>query len=578
MKKIDQLKIAISLHGIAHLLGFKPSTLAYILYKLPDSEKYTIFSIPKRQGGSRIITSPCPKLKNVQQRLSVLLQDCIDEINSANSRTNKLSHGFRRKKSIITNSMKHRNKNYVFNIDLDNFFGEINFGRVRGYFIKNRDFELNPTIATILAQICCFNDYLPQGSPSSPVISNLIGHIIDIRLAKLAYKSGCHYSRYVDDLTFSTNKNTFPAKIAIKDKQSENHWLPGKSLENILNKSGFSINQKKTRMQYRTSRQEVTGLVVNSKVNTRPEYWRTARAMAHTLFKSGSYTRKVTKTDTNGNIIEENIVGTIEQLNGILNFINQLDKHNNRITYQNSKRRDSKTKAIPHNSREITYRNFLYYKYFFAAKLPILLTEGKTDYTYIKFSLLSLFKNHPKLAEQNPKGKVNIKLSAFKYSKTTDYICNLSGGSNQLAKFIYNYKKISSVFLNHPKAPVIILIDNDSGSKTIFSAIKQVTNSKHDIDGNAPFYHVYKNIYVVPIPKLNNKDTSIEDYFDKNTLRTTIRGKSFSKKNEFETKQHYGKHVFSTEVVSKNYTQINFNKFNIILDNITQAIVHFQST
>ena len=97
----------------------------------------------------------------------------------------QLAHGFKRGRSIVTNATKHKRRRFVFNIDIKNFFGTINFGRVRGFFIKNADFALHPSVATIVAQIACHENALPQGSPCSPVISNLIGSVLDIHLCKL---------------------------------------------------------------------------------------------------------------------------------------------------------------------------------------------------------------------------------------------------------------------------------------------------------------------------------------------------------------------------------------------------------
>ena len=78
--------------------------------------------------------------------------------------------------------------------------------------MKNRDFGLHERVATVVAQIACHDNSLPQGSPCSPVLSNLIGHVMDIRVVRLASKAGCIYSRYADDLTFSTNRAQFPSK------------------------------------------------------------------------------------------------------------------------------------------------------------------------------------------------------------------------------------------------------------------------------------------------------------------------------------------------------------------------------
>src|SRR5271163_1059467 len=121
MSSIDKLKSATTLSDVANLLGFKPSTLSYILFKVPAAAKYGTFEIPKRNGGTRIIKAPIDTLKAIQQKISVLLQDCVDDINKVTGRKDRVAHGFKRDKSIITNAREHRNRRYVFNIDLEDF-------------------------------------------------------------------------------------------------------------------------------------------------------------------------------------------------------------------------------------------------------------------------------------------------------------------------------------------------------------------------------------------------------------------------------------------------------------------------
>lgn len=247
---LETLRSASSLNDLAGVLGFKPKKLAYILYKQNDSSKYKEFQIPKRAGGFRHISAPSGGLKLLQGRLAELLQNCQEELEQQmeSQKGNSISHGFKRQRSIYTNARQHRNRRYVFNIDLHDFFGTIHFGRVRGFFIKDKRFKLDPKVATIIAQIACFRNCLPQGSPCSPIISNLVGHILDIQLVKIASRAGCVYTRYADDLTFSTNKRCFPSSIAIKSEDSEHAWMPGPELLRVLNHSGFKVNPKKTRM------------------------------------------------------------------------------------------------------------------------------------------------------------------------------------------------------------------------------------------------------------------------------------------------------------------------------------------
>lgn len=109
--------------------------------------------------------------------------------------------------------------------------------------------------------------------------------MLDVRLAQLAKQYQLTYSRYADDITFSTGRKDFPAAVAAPVTADSPQWAPGTALANIIQKSGFVINPDKTRMQFKMSRQLVTGLTVNTKVNVRPEYYRFARSMCHSLFK-----------------------------------------------------------------------------------------------------------------------------------------------------------------------------------------------------------------------------------------------------------------------------------------------------
>ena len=200
-----------------------------------------------------------------------------------------LSHGFRRGHSIVTNARPHHGRRFVLNLDLKDFFPSFNFGRVRGFFIKSKAFELNEKVATLIAQIACYQNALPQGSPCSPVISDLLAHLLDVRLAKLAKKERVTYSRYADDLTFSTNQKSFPSALAVQNPEDAELWGLGEELVNRITDAGFAVNPDKTRMQLRTSRQLVTSLTVNAKVNVRKEYYKRTRAMCDALFKTGQY-------------------------------------------------------------------------------------------------------------------------------------------------------------------------------------------------------------------------------------------------------------------------------------------------
>ena len=179
------------------------------------------------------------------------------------------------------------------NLDLEDFFPTFHFGRVRGFFLKDKEFQLEEQVATTIAQIACDGVALPQGSPCSPVISELIGQILDLRLLRFAKKYGVRYSRYADDITFSTNQKHFPVALAVQDSKDLSSWTLGNDLVHEIEAAGFKINTGKTRMHCRGSRQMVAGLVVNEKANIRSEYYRKARAMCDSLFQTGTYFRSL---------------------------------------------------------------------------------------------------------------------------------------------------------------------------------------------------------------------------------------------------------------------------------------------
>ncbi len=139
-------------------------------------------------------------------------------------------------------------------------------------------FEYQPEVATLLAQLCCHNNELPQGAPTSPIITNYICRRLDTELGRLAKAERCYYSRYADDLCFSTDRTVFPAHIAtVSDGTSE----AGHAITEIVKGNGFTLNDEKTRLMRRTQRQRITGLVVNEQLNLPREYVRELRGLLY---------------------------------------------------------------------------------------------------------------------------------------------------------------------------------------------------------------------------------------------------------------------------------------------------------
>ncbi|WP_068324076.1 retron Ec67 family RNA-directed DNA polymerase/endonuclease [Polynucleobacter yangtzensis] len=579
MTLLAGLKSARTIQDVARLLNTKASALAFMLYKESPDTLYTEFSIPKKYGGFRAIAAPIPKLKLVQRKLADILQICLQEINEKENYSDKVAHGFKRGRSIVTNAQCHKRKRLVFNLDLEDYFGSINFGRVRGFFMADRNFQLHPSTATILAQIACYKNSLPQGSPCSPIISNLVGNILDVRLVRLAKESGLTYTRYADDLTFSTNAQSFPESIAVSSADSLHSWMVGKGLNELIERSGFRVNSSKVRVQYRHSRQEVTGLVVNKRVNIPSTYRRKVRAMVYSLVTEGYFEfKEIGEKDAES--AQPTKKGSLNQLHGMLSYIYQLDSSNRKeLSAANFK--DGvpvSERDVPLTTTEKVFRRFLFFKNFYSTQKPVIICEGKTDNIYLHYALLSLATRFPNLVVKQAQ-KYSFAFSLHRYSRSsTERILGIQGGSGDLKMFMLNYLTSYNFFkVKVKKQPVILLIDNDDGANDIFSMAKNYLGYKPT--GQEPFLHVDGNLYLMPTPLLNSRTKStIEDFFDDKVKSVQVSGRSFDPKRKHNgSASTYGKNEFAREVVAKQANSIDFSKFSYVFKNIEDIIADFQS-
>lgn len=547
-------------NDFAKFIGVKLQTLTYLLYIKKIDNCYNTLEIPKKNGDTRTICVPNKNLKKVQKKLYNKLSTYYDEIKTQNNFTSKISHGFEKNRSIVTNAEVHKNKRYVVNLDLLVFFPSINFGRVRSYFIKNNYFEINDDIATILAQLTCYKGTLPQGASTSPLIANMICNIMDIRILKIAKKYRLDYTRYADDLTFSTNNKYF---LNDYDKFLED-------IKNIIHRSGFELNSKKTRLLFSNSRQEVTGLVVNKKISVPKEYYKNTRAMAHSLYKNGYF------------LIDDE-VGTIEQLEGRFSFINQINLYNI----------DNKKKNMWHlNSKEKQYQKFMIYKTFYANEKPLIITEGKTDVLYIKAALKKYYKYFPNLITKKDNGNFVFHVNFFKRKQKHSYYLNLVKDGADTIKNIYsncyiktkNNKNITTVHDfkklcgERETNPVILIFDNEMVSnkdrplKKFLNEIKVNASQKDKLKENL-YINICDNLYLCTY-QLNNKEAceiEIEDLFPADVLEHEINGRKFSKKDSTHDNGFYGKNEFSQYVYS-NYESIDFSNFISLLSAINEII------
>ncbi|WP_370677082.1 retron Ec67 family RNA-directed DNA polymerase/endonuclease [Pleomorphomonas sp. PLEO] len=573
MSQLKKLKETSDRNELAALLGFKPSALTSIIYQTPLENRYTIFEIDKKSGGKRIIKAPTPKLKKLQTHLSHLLYQCLDEIERERGEK-PLSFGFRRDLWIADNAACHKGRRWVLNLDLKDFFPSFNFGRVRGFFLKDKFFKLQPQVATTIAQIACDGVALPQGSPCSPVVSELIARILDMRLVWLAKKYRVTYTRYADDITFSTSQKDFPAGVAFRDVQDTALWILSDELLTKITGCGFEVNPEKTRMQFRGSRQSVTGLTVNKKVNVSSEYYRRARAMCDSLFSTGSYFRSMEKPDKEGGDSKPNLTNSLNPLEGILGHIYAVT--------QTEDRRDVGEQRIKPRAIRKLYRRFLFYKYFVALDVPLIVTEGKTDPVYLRAAVQSRTRFHPILGEAKGGSFIHA-VHYFNYGGLSHEVLDLGGGGvGNLKSIPLDYrrnflpKKDEHRAMAHKSMayPVILVLDNDTGLGPVASTMKENFGVSFSVTSTASFYHITDNLYVVKTPETVGK-SCIEDLLPKEWLEKELNGKRFNPKPDI-TKQ-YGKEVLANSVIKPNASQIDFSRFDPLLDRIVAVMVDYAS-
>lgn len=556
-----------SLTDFAKLLGYLPKGLSYILYKLDESKKYRTFEIPKKSGDKRTIKAPEEQLLLLQERVAKLLYECVAEIRSENPKYWHSSHGFQKKRTIVSNAEVHKRRRFVFNVDIEDFFGSINFGRVRGFFISDKSFSLNPTVATLIAQIACHDNALPQGSPCSPVISNLIGNILDLRMLALARNARCTYTRYADDLAFSTNEKLFPTEIAVNIFGA--NWEAGKKLRKEVEGTGFKLNDTKTRMSLRQSRQTVTGLVVNAKPNINRNYYRTVRSMCNSVFQTGLYSRPVADS--------EELTHNLNPLEGMLSHIYFVKLRRDR-SFKINKQAKEAGEFVPPRAPVDLYRKFLNYKHFAAPQAPLIVTEGISDVTYLQCAIKSLAASFPALAKIDG-GKVHRLVNFLRPSGTTRDVLNLGHGASGQTSLVSQYLNILKKFKHKPMDhPVIILCDNDTGPKEVFKKAANKASVTISTTSTDPFYYLGDNLYLVKVPEGSPAASAdMEDLFDPALLSTLVDGKPFDRKKDHGDGTAYGKVIFAEKVVRPNWSTIDFSKFFELLERINKCIVHYST-
>ncbi|UYW01781.1 reverse transcriptase family protein [Flavobacterium agricola] len=248
-----------------------PITFSHLYFISKTKEiRYLKFHISKKNGGLREIKTPDKVLMRIQNLINIVLQIIFEES------AHYCSNGFIIGRDIKRNALPHVSKKFVLNLDIENFFPSINFRRVKTVL------ELSPfslcehreKVAFLMANLLTHNDSLPQGAPTSPIVSNIVTQNLDRKISKFCIQNGVKYSRYADDLSFSCNR-------AVLDEDFITE------LSKIINSENFKLNDEKTRIRNQAQSQEVTGLIVNRKVNVSRDYLQKTRAMLNNWEKGG---------------------------------------------------------------------------------------------------------------------------------------------------------------------------------------------------------------------------------------------------------------------------------------------------
>ena len=292
------------------------NTSFFSLESIINNPIYKHYTIKKKKGGERQIFEPDKKLKSIQRRLNYFLQAYYLLVKPSEVYGFVVNpHYLGAYCNIVENAKIHTEKKYVLNIDLKDFFPSITSKQVKDIFLSHY-FNFNEQIANALTLLTIYEGKLPIGAPTSPVISNFICYQLDNDLKEFSKTNELSFSRYADDITFSSNNAI--SKDTILD------------IINLVKKNNFEINEKKLRLKTFNRKQTVTGLTVNEKVNVDRKLLKKIRAMLHDLIKNGIHSAVKKHFKTNY-IDEKNIEKFICRLEGYINFVGQVRGKNDSL-------------------------------------------------------------------------------------------------------------------------------------------------------------------------------------------------------------------------------------------------------
>ena len=239
--------------------------------------RYAEIAIPKRRGGTRTLLVPERRLKFLQRKNHLLLSQLYSPRAPV--------HGFVAHRGAITNANAHQSRPYLLNIDLRNYFGTISRRRVLGMLQR---MGLKEEVALAVCSICVTRNQLPQGAPTSPILSNLIAYSLDRDLMRFAKEHRLRYTRYADDISLSSYAppaSLFEQGVPPSGKMAVEQLSA--SLRSAFSSNGFEIAPEKIWFAGPKSRKEVTGLIVNEFTNLKRTFVRDLRAALHKVETMG---------------------------------------------------------------------------------------------------------------------------------------------------------------------------------------------------------------------------------------------------------------------------------------------------
>ena len=308
--------VLLSLENPVELCRFLRVSM-YQIEEIINTPRYEHYSIKKKRGGERPVFAPEKQLKKIQKRLNYFLQAYYLWIKPSEVHGFVINpHYLGNHCNIVANAAVHTGKKHVLNIDLKDFFPSISAKRIKKLF-SSYLFNYNEQMAIALALLTTYQAKLPTGAPTSPVLSNFICLELDAALNFFCNFSGLKFTRYADDLTFSSD--TIISQNTIQ------------YIIQVIKENGFEINEKKLRVQSSSRKQTVTGLTVNKKVNVDRKLLKKIRAMLHDLTTNGIDAATQQHFNLKDVAAPIHRMHFISRLEGYINFVGQVRGKNDPV-------------------------------------------------------------------------------------------------------------------------------------------------------------------------------------------------------------------------------------------------------